>query len=70
MKNNESLYIGPKTIMQDWDVSKATAYNIIRHMNNQLIAEHPNALVIPGKVNKFWYQEQCLLTKEAPHGEQ
>ena len=61
MKNETATaYIGPQQIMEDWDVSRATAYNIIRKMNAQLLKEHPNALIIAGKVNRFWYDQACL----------
>ena len=43
-KISEPAYIGPQQIMEDWDVSKATAYNIIKKLNAQLIKEHPTAL--------------------------
>ena len=46
--------------MEDWDVSKATAYNIIKKLNAQLIKEHPTALIISGKVNRIWYEDACL----------
>lgn len=55
-------YIGPHEIMKDWDVSKATAYNIIKRMNAQIQKEHPTALIIAGKVNRIWYEEACLQT--------
>lgn len=65
--NNNSLYISAAEVMKDWGVSRASAYNLIRDMNNKLLAEHPNALVVPGKVNKFWYFEQCLISKEVSY---
>ncbi len=57
---NETAYIGPQTIMSDWGVSRATAYNIIKKMNAQLQKDHPSAIIIAGKVNKIWYEEACL----------
>lgn len=59
-----TAYIGPERIMRDWDVSKATAYNIIKRLNKQLKNEHPSALIIAGKVNKIWYDEVCLHRSE------
>jgi len=59
-KNGETAYIGPQQIMEDWDVSKATAYTIIKKMNAQLKKEHPTALIIAGKVNRIWYEKACL----------
>lgn len=58
--NSHSAYIGPEEIMKDWDVSKATAYNIIKKLNTQLIKKHPTALIIAGKVNRIWYEDACL----------
>ena len=60
-KNTDTAYIGPQQVMEDWDVSRATAYNIIKKMNAQLKEEHPTALIIAGKVNRIWYEEACLL---------
>ncbi len=65
MERVETAYVGPERIMSDWGVSKATAYNIIKKMNTQLQSEHPTALIIPGKVNRVWYEEACLLTNRA-----
>ncbi len=61
-QSTKPAYVGPTEIMQDWAVSKATAYNIIRKMNTQLKREHPSALIIAGKVNRVWYEEACLQT--------
>lgn len=63
-KHIETAYIGPQTIMKDWDVSRATAYNIIKKLNAQLKIEHPTALIIAGKVNRRWYENACLQSKE------
>ncbi len=59
-KHVGTAYIGPKQIMEDWDVSRATAYNIIKKLNAQLKKEHPTALIIAGKVNRIWYEKACL----------
>lgn len=53
-------YVGPTEIMNDWDVSKATAYNLIRRMNRDLLMQHPEAIIIAGKVNRSWYETACL----------
>ncbi len=62
IKPIETAYVGPQKIMEDWGVSKATAYNIIKQMNTQMKKEHPTALVLAGKVNRIWYEEACLQT--------
>ena len=53
-------YVGAAQIMRDWDVCKATAYNMIRRLNKQLLDKHPTAIIISGKVNRAWYDEACL----------
>lgn len=61
MNNIEkAIYIGPEKIMEDWGVSRATAYNIIRRLNAQIKKEHPTALILVGKVNRKYYDEACL----------
>ena len=60
--DNETMYITPEHIMTEWGVSRATAYNIIKDMKKRISAEHPNALIVPGKVNRLWYDEACLKT--------
>jgi len=62
--NFYSAYIGPKEIMRDWDVSRATAYNIIKKLNTELKQKHPSALIIAGKVNRIWYEQACLKRPE------
>ncbi len=64
MDDHKKAYIGPDQISIDWDVSKSTAYNIIKEMNAELKAEYPRALIIPGKINRIWYEEACLLHAE------
>ena len=64
MDKAETAYVGPEEIMESWDVSRATAYNIIRKMNEQLRKAHPTALIIAGKVNRKWYENSCLITQE------
>ena len=57
---NPPIFIGVKEVMEDWGVSKATAYKIIKGLNEDMKKEHPNALIISGKVNRVWYEEACL----------
>lgn len=57
---SEKLYIGPDTVMKDFDVSRPKAYAIIHSLNEDLRREYPSAIVVAGKVNRFWYDEACL----------
>jgi len=56
----EPAFIDAEQVMKECNVSKSTAYNIIKKMNAQILMEHPAALIIPGKVNRKWYEEACL----------
>lgn len=58
--SKESTYVGPDEIAREWDVSKATAYNIIRRLNEQLKKEVPIAIIVPGKVNRNYYEKARL----------
>jgi len=64
----ETAYVGPEEIMKDWDVSRATAYSIIRKMNEQMHKAHPNALIIAGKINRVWYENSCLIPQRKKEG--
>ena len=58
--NNNLLYVDASQIATEWDVSRTTAYTIIKNLNNSIKKINPNALIIPGKVNKLWYDSVCL----------
>ena len=59
-KERGPLFIGADTVMYDFGVSKAKAYDIIRQLNEELKKEYPKAIVVAGKVNRIWYEEACL----------
>ena len=58
--SNEKLYVSVETVMKDFDVSKPKAYAIIHTPNAELKKSHPSAIVVAGKVNRFWYDMACL----------
>ena len=59
-KEKEPLFVGVDTVMFDLGVSRAKAYDVIRELNEELKKEHPKAIVVSGKVNRIWYEEDCL----------
>ncbi len=63
----ESLFVKAETISKDLGVSKPKAYKIIQDLNIELKKEHPNAIVIAGRVNRSWYYD-ALLLKGAQYG--
>lgn len=58
---NNSFYVGPDEVMAVWEVDRATAQAIIIRLNEHLLTEYPEAIVIPGKVNKLWFEAACAL---------
>lgn len=58
--DSDSLYVDAEQVMKDWGVSRATAYTLIKRMNEQIKRAYPSALIIAGKVNRLWYNEACL----------
>ncbi len=59
----ESMFIRVETISEDLGVSKSSAYKIIQKLNKELKKEHPNAIVIAGRVNRNWYYDALLQKK-------
>lgn len=59
-ETDKSMYVDVTEVMKDCGVSRTTAYRIIKHMNEQVKDDHPLALIIPGRVNRLWYNEACL----------
>lgn len=56
----ESLFVKADTVCKDLGVSKPMAYKIIQELNKELKKEHPNAIVIAGRVNRNWYYDALL----------
>ena len=67
--STDSLFVRVDTISEDLGVSKPKAYKIIQDLNKQLKKEHPNAIVIAGRVNRIWYYN-ALLQEGDHHGKQ
>ena len=59
---NVPLFIGVDQVIDDWGVSKAKAYEMIKDMNHELKKQYPQAIIVQGKINRIWYEEACLKT--------
>lgn len=59
-ENTNTLFIGVAQIQKDWGISRSKAYQIIKDLNAELKKKNPTALVVAGRVNRFWYEEACL----------
>lgn len=58
-ESTNSIFVGAQIVMKDCDVSRTKAYKIIRQLNADLKKAHPAALIIPGKVNRSYYEYAC-----------
>jgi hypothetical protein len=56
-------FVRPEEIMKDMEVSRSAAYKIIRTMNERLSKEHPEVVIVPGRVSRDWYY-QCIYYHE------
>lgn len=55
----KKMYVDAVEVSNDWGVSKATAYRMIKSMNENLLRRNPNLIVVAGKVNRKFYEECC-----------
>lgn len=60
---NPPLLIGAAYVSSDLGVSRSKAYGIIKELNHQLKERHPTAIIVPGRVNRLWYLENCRFEK-------
>ena len=61
---SKTLYVDADEIMRDWGVCKSMAYKIIRDLSAQLKKENPKYLIIPGKINRLYYEECCRISRD------
>lgn len=56
----KSLYLGVDELMQEIGCKKSKAYSLIRTINEQMHQENDKLLVIPGKVNRAYFEKVCM----------
>ncbi|MCF0130767.1 MAG: hypothetical protein HUJ71_03525, partial [Pseudobutyrivibrio sp.] len=61
----KTLYVGVKEVCEDWGCSRSKGYDIIKQLSEQMQKENPKLLVMSGKINRIYYEEACMLRKEA-----
>ena len=59
MQNKRHMYVDAAEICEDWGVSKSQAYKIIKQLNERMLAMNPNLIVLSGKANRRFYEENC-----------
>ncbi len=59
------MYVDADEVSKDWGVFKPKAYKMIKELNERMLKDNPNLIVIAGKVNRKFYEENCYgQTKE------
>ena len=56
---NKKMYVTVNEVCEDWGVSKAQGYKMIKEMNERMLKLNPNLIVISGKANRKYYEENC-----------
>ena len=63
---NRKMFVDVNEICEDWGVSKAQGYKIIKPLNQQMKKKNPNVIILAGKANRRFYEENCYgLTRSA-----
>lgn len=56
---DKKLYVDVKEVCEDWGVSRAQGYKMIKQLNERMLAMNPNLIVLAGKANRKLYEENC-----------
>ena len=51
-RNKQQMFVDVREVCEDWGVSKAQGYKIIRDLNSRMLKVNPNLIVIAGKANR------------------
>lgn len=65
MEKARTLYVGVNEVCEDWGCSRSKGYDIIKKLSEQMHKENPKLLIMSGKINRIYYEEACMLRKEA-----
>ena len=59
MSDKKRMFVDADEICEDWGVSKSQAYKMIKQLNEKMLAMNPNLIVLSGKANRRFYEENC-----------
>lgn len=60
------MYVDVEEVCEDWGVSRAMGYRMIKDLNKRMLEENPKLIVLSGKVNRKYYEESCYgMTRKA-----
>lgn len=55
----KKMYVDVTEVCEDWGVSRAQGYKMIKQLNEKMLAMNPNLIVLSGKANRKFYEENC-----------
>ena len=55
----KKMYVDVTEVCNDWGISKAQGYKIIKNLNEKMLKKNPNLIVLAGKANRKYYEENC-----------
>lgn len=58
-ESRDRMFVDVNEVCRDWGVSRAQGYKIIRELNRRMLKLNPNLIVIAGKANRRFYEENC-----------
>lgn len=63
---NKKMYVDVTEVCEDWGVSRAQGYKIIKQLNERMPAINPNLIVLSGKANRKFYEGGgvCMMNAE------
>ena len=53
------MYVDVNEVCADWGVSRAKGYKIIKELNQAMLKKNPTLIVLNGKANRKFYEENC-----------
>lgn len=51
------MYVDVNEVCEDWGVSRAQGYKMIKELNERMKSINPNLIVLSGKANRKFYEE-------------
>ena len=55
----KKMYVDVNEVCADWGVSRAQGYKMIKELNQKMLKKNPNLIVLSGKANRKFYEENC-----------
>ena len=56
---SKKMYVDVNEFCEDWGVSRARGYKMIKELNERMKSINPNLIVLSGKANRKFYEENC-----------